>query len=110
MRAHFWKIFSAEKELIWFLAQIFGAERGLKQWAVQCLIIGLVCTDTHSTFPCVPWWNRCMPSAKDLTPFSFVLLSFLLFRMTLSAKDLWRKGARFHTGSCLNVAWNMDGN
>ena len=38
---------------------------------------------------------------QRLTPFSFVLLSFLLFRVTLSAKDLWRKGARFHTGSRL---------
>ena len=36
---------------------------------------------------------------QRLTPFSFVLLSFLLFRVTLSAKDLWRKGARFHTGA-----------
>ena len=38
---------------------------------------------------------------QRLTPVSFVLWSFLLFIVTLSAKDLWRKGVRFHTGAAL---------
>ena len=38
LSAYFQKIFGAEKELLWFLAQILTQKEALQQWAIHCLI------------------------------------------------------------------------